>query len=229
MFWDITVCLGTECTLTHEREITLAEAIALARTQSVDAAVALNELKTAYWEYRTFRADLLPEINFTGTLPNYNKSYSTYQNSDGSYSFVRNNTLGLSGALSIDQNIWFTGGKLSLASSLDYIKQLGSGGDKQFMSVPVSLELTQPIFGVNSLKWNRRIEPVRYAEAKAAFISATEQVTMKTITYFFELLLAKEALATAQQNKANSDRLYEVAIAKRKMGQFRKTTCCNSS
>ena len=130
--------------------------------------------------------------NFTGTLPNYNKSYSTYQNSDGSYSFVRNNTLGLSGALSIDQNIWFTGGKLSLASSLDYIKQLGSGGDKQFMSVPVSLELTQPIFGVNSLKWNRRIEPVRYAEAKAAFISATEQVTMKTITYFFELLLAKE-------------------------------------
>lgn len=75
-------------TLTHEREITLAEAIALARTQSVDAAVALNELKTAYWEYRTFRADLLPEINFTGTLPNYNKSYSTYQNSDGSYSLI---------------------------------------------------------------------------------------------------------------------------------------------
>ena len=205
--------------MVHERDITLAEAIALARTQSVDAAVALNELKTAYWEYRTFRADLLPEVNFTGTLPNYNKSYSAYQNSDGSYSFVRNNTLGLSGTLSIDQNIWFTGGKLSLASSLDYLKQLGSNGDKQFMSVPISLELTQPIFGVNNLKWNRRIEPVRYAEAKAAFISATE-VTMKTITYFFQLLLAKEALATAQQNKENSDRLYEVAIAKRKMGQI---------
>ena len=100
-------------TLGHERNITLSEAIVLARTQSVDAAVALNELKTAYWEYRTFRADLLPEVNFTGTLPNYNKSYSTYQNSDGSYSFVRNNTLGLSGQLSVDQNIWFTGGKLS--------------------------------------------------------------------------------------------------------------------
>ena len=31
------------------QEITLNEAIALARTQSVDAAVALNELETAYW------------------------------------------------------------------------------------------------------------------------------------------------------------------------------------
>lgn len=204
----------------NERSITLAEAIALARAQSVDAAVALNELKTAYWEYRTFRADLLPEVNLTGTLPNYRKSYSTYQNSDGSYSFVRNNTLGLSGQLSIDQNLWFTGGKLSLTSSLDYLKQLGSGGDRQFMSVPLSLELTQPIFGVNSLKWNRRIEPVRYAEAKASFISATEEVTMKTITYFFQLLLAKEGLATARQNKTNADRLYEVAIAKREMGQI---------
>ena len=94
----------------------------MARSQSVDAAVALNELKTAYWEYRTFRADLLPEVNLTGTLPNYNKSYSSYQNSNGSYSFVRNSALGLSGELSIDQNIWLTGGKLSLTSSLDYME-----------------------------------------------------------------------------------------------------------
>ena len=160
-------------TLTYERDITLTEAIALARAQSVDAAVALNELKTAYWEYRTFRANLLPEVSFTGTLPNYSKSYSSYQNSDGSYSFVRNNNLGLQGELSIDQSIWLTGGTLSLRSSLDYIRQLGSGGYHQFMSVPVSLELTQPIFGVNAIKWDRRIEPVRYAEAKASFISAT--------------------------------------------------------
>lgn len=221
------ICLLTSSSLSaqtdslkYERDITLPEAIALARIQSVDAAVALNELKTAYWEYRTFRANLLPEVNFTATLPSYNKSYSSYQNSDGSYTFVRNNTLGLSGEISIDQNIWLTGGTLSLTSSLDHVRQLGSGGSRQFMSIPVSLELTQPVFGVNTIKWDRRIEPVRYAEAKATFISATEEVTMTTITYFFNLLLAKEMLVTARQNKENADRLYEVAIAKRKMGQI---------
>lgn len=203
-----------------EREITLSEAISVARLQSVDAAVALNELKTSYWEYRTFRADLLPEVNFEGTLPNYNKSYSSYQNADGEYGFVRSNLLGLSGQLSIDQNLWFTGGKLSLNSSLDFFRQLGDNGNRHFMSVPISLELTQPIFGVNNLKWNRRIEPVRYAEAKAAFISATEDVTIKTITYFFQLLLAKEVVGTARQNQLNAERLYEVAGAKRKMGQI---------
>ena len=211
---------GTRDTIQIEKDITLAEAIALARVQSVDAAVALNELKTAYWEYRTFRAELLPEVSFTGTLPNYNKSYSSYQNSDGSYTFVRNNTLGLSGELSINQNIWLTGGSLSLTSSLDFAKQLGMKGNRQFMSVPIGLELTQPVFGVNSLRWNRRIEPVRYEEAKASFISATEEVTLTTITYFFNLLLAKETLNTARQNKTNADRLYEVAVAKRKMGQI---------
>lgn len=207
-------------TAQNEREITLNEAIALARTQSVDAAVALNELKTAYWEYRTFRADLLPEVNLTGTLPNYKKSYSSYQNSDGTYGFVRNNYLELSGDLSIDQNIWLTGGKLSLSTSLDYIRQFGGNGKEQFMSVPINLELTQPIFGVNKLKWNRRIEPVRYEEAKAAFISGTEEVTRKTITYFFQLLLAKETLATARQNELNAEHLYKVAGAKREMGQI---------
>ena len=162
----------------------------------------------------------MPEVNLTGTLPNYNKSYSSYQNSDGSYGFVRNNTLGLTGDLSIDQNIWLTGGKLSLTSSLDYIKQLGAGGDRHFMSVPVTLQLTQPIFGVNHIKWNRRIEPVRYAEAKAAFITATEEVTMRAITYYFNLLLAEENLGTARQNLSNADHLYKVALAKREMGQI---------
>lgn len=204
----------------RQRTISLDEAITLARVQSVDAAVALNELKTAYWEYRTFRADLLPEVNFAATLPSYNKSYNSYQQDDGSYTFVRNNYLQMNGQLSIDQNIWFTGGTLSLNTSLDFLRQLDGTVGNRFMSVPVALTLNQPIFGVNNIKWNRRIEPVRYAEAKAAFLSATEEVTMTTINHFFNLLLARENVAIARQNLANAEKLYEVAKAKRRMGQI---------
>lgn len=200
--------------------ITLDEAIITARAQSVDAAVALNELKTAYWQYRTFRADLLPEVNFQATVPSYRKNYSTYQLDDGSYTFVRNNNLQMSGVLSIDQNIWLTGGKLSLNTSIDYLKQLDGNRFDRFMSVPVALTLSQPVFGVNHIKWSRRIEPVRYEEAKAAFLSATETVAMRAVDYFFSLLMAKENLATARQNCDNSVKLYEVAKAKRKMGQI---------
>ena len=202
------------------RPITLDEAIVIARSQSVDAAVALNELKTAYWEYRTYRADLLPEVNLSAVVPGYNKAYSSYQQEDGSYTFVRNNYMQMNGQLSIDQNIWLTGGTLALNTSLDFLRQMDGDKTKRFMSVPVALTLNQPIFGVNSIKWNRRIEPVRYAEAKAAFLSATEEVTMTTINYFFNLLLAKENVGIARQNLENARKLYEVAKAKRQMGQI---------
>ena len=207
-------------TSTRIRPITLDEAITLARVQSVNAAVALNELKTAYWEYRTFQADLLPEVNLSATLPSYAKSYNSYQQGDGSYTFVRNNFMQMAGALSIDQNIWLTGGKLSLNTSLDFMKQLDGTKDERYMSVPIALTLNQPIFGTNTFKWNRRIEPVRYAEAKANFLSETEEVTMTTINYFFNLLLAKENVSIAKQNLENAEKLYEVAKAKRKMGQI---------
>ena len=215
------VCLTNITPSAAQRKMTLDEAIRIAQVQSVDAAVALNELRTAYWEYRTYKADLLPEINFSGTLPSYNKSYNSYQQEDGTYTFVRNNRLGLNGSLSVNQNIWLTGGTLSLQSSLDYMKQLNEqGADPNFMSVPVTLTLNQPIFGVNNIKWKRRIEPIRYREAKAAFISATEEVTMTTITHFFNLLQAQNNVVIARQNKENADQLYKVAQAKRKMGQI---------
>ncbi len=204
------------------KTITLEEAILTARANSVDAAVALNELRTAYWTYRTYRADLLPEVNFNATIPSYHKSYSPYQLDDGSYTFVRNNYMQMSGEVSIDQNIWLTGGTLSLNTSLDFLKQLENPRYNRFMSVPIALTLSQPIFGVNHTKWNRRIEPVRYEESKATFISATETVALTAINYYFSLLLAKENVDIASQNLANAEKLYEVAKAKREMGQISK-------
>ena len=200
--------------------LTLKEAITLAQLQSVDATVARNELKTAYWEYRTHQADQLPEINFTGTIPSYNNRYSRYQQSDGSYTYIRNNWLGMNGQISVDQNIALTGGRISLNTSLDFSRQLGDGAFNEYMSVPLGITLVQPIFGVNTQKWRRRIEPVRYREAKASYIESVEEVTLATISYFFSLLQAKENLEISNQNLENANKLYDIAVAKRKIGHI---------
>lgn len=200
--------------------LTLDDAIARARVQSVDAAVVLNELKTSYWQYRSFRANLLPEVSFNATAPGYYKRYSAYMNDEGKYSFVRNNYMDITGGISMSQSIWFTGGTLSLNTSLDFMRQLEGTKYNRFMSIPVALTLNQPIFGVNYVKWNRKIEPVRYAEAKAQFLSATEQVAMTAINYYFNVLIAKEQVDISRQNLDNASRLYEVAKEKREMGQI---------
>ena len=211
---------GIKASQSDTTKLTLKDAINFAQLQSVDAAVALNELKTAYWQYRTHQADQLPEINFTGTLPSYSKQYTRYMNSDGTYTYLRDNSLEMKGGFSIDQNIPLTGGKISLNSTLDFNRQLGHNAYNAFMSIPFGITFTQPIFGVNDQKWKRRIEPVRYQEAKLAYIESVEGLTITAIKYFFNLLLAQSKLATAKQNLLNADKLYEIAEAKRKIGQI---------
>lgn len=208
------------CVAAEPVTLTLDDAIARARARSVDAAVALNELRTAYWQYRTYRAELLPEVSFEATLPSYNKKYSLYQNADGDYSFVRNNYLDISGTLSLTQNIWATGGTLSVNTQLDYLRQLSGTRYNRFMSIPVALTLNQPVFAANTVKWDRKIEPVRYDEAKAKFLTATEEVAMNAITYFFNLLSARETVDIERQNLDNATRLLDVAKVKREMGRI---------
>ena len=204
---------------TDTLRLSLDDCIMMARRQSIDAAVALGELRSAYWQWRSYRADLLPEVSLSGTAPSWNKRYSSYQQADGSLSFVRNDYLGLDGAVNITQKLWPTGGTLSVESSLDYLHQSGSGGSgNQFMSLPVAVTLSQPLFSVNHLKWNRRIEPLRYREAQARFLTETEQVAMQAISLYFGLLLAGEQVNIARQNLQTAEKLYEVAQAKRRMG-----------
>ena len=204
---------------TDTLHLSLDDCITMARRQSVQAAVALGELRSAYWQWRSYRADLLPEVSLSGTTPSWNKRYSSYQQADGSLSFVRNDYLGLDGAVNIKQKLWPTGGTLSVESSLDYLHQSGNGGSQnQFMSLPVAITLSQPLFSVNHLKWNRRIEPLRYREAQARFLTETEQVAMQAISLYFGLLLAGEQVNISKQNLQTAEKLYEVAQAKRRMG-----------
>ena len=209
---------------TDTLRLSLDDCIAMARRQSIDAAVALGELRSAYWQWRSYRTDLLPEVSLSGTAPSWNKRYSSYQQADGSLSFVRNDYLGLDGAVNITQvnitqKLWPTGGTLSVESSLDYLHQSGNGGSgNQFMSLPVAVTLSQPLFSVNHLKWNRRIEPLRYREAQARFLTETEQVAMQAISLYFGLLLAGEQVNISKQNLQTAEKLYEVAQAKRRMG-----------
>lgn len=215
-------CIGALRAEDNVLTLTLQNAMMRARANSVDAEVALNQLKSAYWAYRSYKAELLPELSLAATLPAYRKQYSPYMDDTGSYTFVANNYLQVNGELSLTQNIWLTGGQLSVNSSLDFYRQLGQSAFNRFMTIPVALTLSQPLFGVNNIKWDRKIEPVRYEEAKARFISATENVALTAIQYYFAFLLTKENLSIARKNLESAEKLYEVAVEKRDMGRISK-------
>ena len=200
--------------------ISLEETIYESAMHSVDALVAKNEFRASYWEYRTYKAELLPEVLFDGTLPYYSKSYNQFQNSDGSYTYVSNDYSRLNAGISINQNIPLTGGRLSVKTDFQRLDQFGNNSSTKYMIMPAALTLEQPVFGFNRLKWLQKIEPVKFKEAKARLVSQLEVVTIAAINYYFNLLLGEMNLNIAIQNHLNSERLYTIAQAKRNIGQI---------
>jgi hypothetical protein len=83
--------------------VNLPEAIQRSVSISVDAVVARNQFKSSYWGYRTYKAELLPEVTLNTTLPYYSKSYNAFQNSDGTYTFVSNDYSKIDAGVSISK------------------------------------------------------------------------------------------------------------------------------
>lgn len=196
------------------------EAVRLARVQSVDAAVALNQLRAAYWRYRSYRAELLPEVLLGGTVPEFKREYELYQREDGSYRYVRTNMMSLTGNLSISQNIPFTSGKIGVTTSLQDVFPVEKGAQHHYLGVPIGVKLSQPLWSANRMMWERRIEPLRYKEAQAVYLSAVEKTTLEAVQRYFSLLLSQEELQSAQQNEATAKKLVEIAVVRRGNGDM---------
>jgi outer membrane protein TolC len=200
--------------------VSLMDAIRRSASISVDAVAARNQFKSSYWGYRTYKAELLPEVTLNTTLPYYSRSYNAFQNSDGTYTFVSNDYSTIDAGISITQNIPLTGATLSLESSFRRLQQYGSNGSTRYMAIPGSVTLEQPIFGFNRVKWLQKIEPVKYREAKQQLAAGMEDVSNTTIQYYFNLLLGQINMEIAQQNLKNTEKLYTIAEARRKIGQI---------
>ena len=200
--------------------ISLNDAIKTGVSQSVDAVVAQNEFVSAYWGYKTYQTELLPEVILNTTLPHYSKSYNSIQNPDGSYNYVSSNYNQMDAALYINQNIPLTGGTLRIESSLDRLRQNGQNSTTHYKSIPARISLEQPIFGFNRVKWLQRIEPVKYKEAQQKLLSDQEEIALTTIEYYFNLLLGRINLDMAIQNRNNAERLYIISEARHERGQL---------
>jgi len=200
--------------------LTLDDVITLASQRSIDAILYRHQFLAAYWQYRSFRAELLPSLNLGLTLPNFNHALVALQNAEnGEYNYVQEYSMRNSINLSIDQNIAPTGGKVSVYSSLERLDQFEPQRYHLYNSNPVSITYTQPIFGsFNQLKWDKKIEPEAYEKAKMDYLEGMESVRVKAVELFFNLVIAQQKLNMAKTNFANTENSYQIAQERFKIG-----------
>lgn len=198
-------------------ELTISQAIEIARRQSPDILVARHSFRSSYWNYCYFKANYLPSLTFNST-PNFNHSINVITLPDGTSQFVEQNQLTTDGSLSLSQNIAFTGGTLSLKSSIQRLDLLGDNDTYSYRTNPIIVAYEQSIFGYNKLKWDRRIEPLRFEAAKKEYVETLELVSVRAITKFFNLAKAQTNLDIARTNYANADTLYAFAKGRYDIG-----------
>lgn len=123
------------------REWTLEEIIDRACTCSPDALSARHTFRAAYWDWRAYKANYLPALTLTSS-PNLNRAINEVTMGDGSVRFVEQNLLTSDLTLQLTQRVAWTGGTISLESSLQRL-DLFSDGSASWKSIPANISYSQ--------------------------------------------------------------------------------------
>ncbi|PHI19383.1 hypothetical protein CEQ90_12745 [Lewinellaceae bacterium SD302] len=206
--------------------LTLPEVTEIARSKSPDAVLAKTRLNNNYWRFRSFQADLRPQIQLDATLPNLNRSIESITLPDGNEDFISRSLMRNSLGVSLSQPIVATGGQVFLSTGLrrlDIFKNDFNDGSISYLSTPVSLGFVQPLRTFNQLKWNKKIEPIRYEEQQRSFNEEKEIAAAESARLFFDLLIAQLNFEATANNKANADTLYSISQGRFGVGRIAET------
>ena len=205
---------------------TLKEIVNIARQQSISSKYAETTRENRFWQFQTYRSNYKPQLGLDGTIPAYNRSFSPITQPDGTIDFrpVQNNNSDLN--LSIRQPISWTGATVFLNSSLNRFDNFLTNDDlnlvayHQYSGTPLEIGLIQPIFQFNDLRWDKRIEPLRYEESQREYFENLEDLSLNTTRRFFDLMLAQINLEIAQKNVANNDTIFKIAQGRYNLGKI---------
>ncbi|WP_412468285.1 TolC family protein [Pedobacter sp. KLB.chiD] len=202
-------------------KLSLLKVVEMARANSIAAKQAATVKETKYWEWRTFKSNYQPQLALEGVLPGYTKTYTQVQQPNGSILFQPVHYDNSSLTLNFSQSIAATGGTIYGTTQLQRFDDFDRNS-VLYNGIPYGIGYTQPLLQFNSLKWDKKIEPLKYSESKQVFIETQEKISITVTEYFFDLLLAQVNLDIADLNYANTKRILSIADTKFELGKISK-------
>lgn len=191
-----------------------------AKEQSPSYSLAINQAENQYWNYRQFKASNLPLLTLNGTLPDYSSSITRVLQDDGTFDFRQREQLFMSGDLNLSQNVPFTGGSFAVSSGLQRTNVYNPVERTDFFSTPFSISYFQPMVLYNQMKWNNRIQPILYQEAKKTFDESMEAIATEATSLYFSALAASINMKIAELNVTNNDTLFKIARGRFNLGKI---------
>ncbi|MDF2191998.1 TolC family protein [Paraflavitalea sp. CAU 1676] len=207
----ILACWTVWVTIAHAQQpsgLTLSDIIHQAQSLSTRFRLAQTQKEISHYQFLTYKSDLNPQISLYGNAPVYNKEYYAVRQPDGTIKFQSINQLNNNIGFSLSQQVPLTGGVLSLNTDLTRFDDFRSK-TKQYSGTPVFLQLSQPLFAFNELKWRKKIEPLKLEESKKVYSQEMENIARDATRLYFDVLDAQNDMQIAEVNLTNSRRNYE--------------------
>ncbi|MCX6245491.1 MAG: TolC family protein [Bacteroidetes bacterium] len=202
------------------RRMTLDEALSLAKARSIRALIAKQQFQVSFWEYRSFRSSNLPQLSADGYIPDFNRYIQSYTNPDGTKTYLQQQSINYAANMRLSQEIGVTGGNISLNSGLTRTDNLIDSTTTSYLSTPIYIKYTQPIFKYNPYKWDRKIKPLKYDQAKRKYLEDIEDINIITTNFFFAMLQAQVENKIAHANLNNYDTLYKITKGRFQLGRI---------
>jgi outer membrane protein TolC len=203
------------------RHLSLQEVIELAQEQSAVARQVETTRENSYWKWRSFKSGYMPQLDIEGILPDFSRTINPITQPDGTLEFrpVSNNYSEV--GLTLRQVISPTGGSIFVSSLMQRFDDFDRS-QTRYNGEPAVFGFEQPLFAYNKLRWEKRIEPLRYEESRKQYMEDREEIAVTVTNLYFDLLLAQVNQSIAAKNLANNDTLYQVAQEKHKLGRVSK-------
>jgi outer membrane protein TolC len=200
--------------------MSLQECIELAQRQSPEAMIARKGYESVYWSYRAFRAGLLPQLRLDLNAPGILRTISQITQDDGTLDFVQQNQAFSNGSLSLTQQIAPTGGTVFVSSGLNRLDVFGTNAYVQYQARPVLVGVSQPLMAFNNLRWQQRLQPLRFRLAEKRYLEALEDIAVSISGLYFDVYIAQITLNNALSNEGINDSIYNVANGRYRVGKI---------
>jgi outer membrane protein TolC len=213
---SITTQAGAQSDTTR---LTLEDAIRLAQTAGPQAEMARHAFDATASRHRSLTASYLPQLSLQANIPGYFRSINPVTQPDGSTVYLPQSQSTSSVGLSLAQKVPFTGADLTFTSGLDRI-YLIEDRTLFYRTTPFTVSLRQPIFQINTMRWDRAEDDLQFRIAEKEIVEAMEDVAVDVTGKFFDFHLASMDIRNAALNLANNDTLYRISKGRYNVGRI---------
>jgi outer membrane protein TolC len=207
-------------------EADLNDIVSAAVSESPSKLLAETRLSNGYWQYVGFNSNFKPQLSFNAVFPNINRRIDAIPLPDGSEAFVNRSFMNTSAGVRLSQLVPKTGGRLFVStelSRLDLFDTESQNYSKAFLSTPISIGFSQPIFQFNAFKWTRQINDLEFNQSKQRYAEETEEIIYDAVNLYFDLYISKINLEQAIRNKSYLDSLSVTSEGRFEVGRISET------